>query len=347
MLEEFLAWWLTQCRDLLPRSWRDSGAARAPYLTIVPDRIEQATSLGVFLVEAGAEQPLGHIQPDPGAGKSLAGLLGNRTRPSILALRVPAGSVLGRDVTLPLAAERELASVLGYEMDRLTPFTADELFFSHEIVGRDRAASRITLRLALTPRAQLEPLITQLALAGLSPDAIEGREADGSVRRITLAGRSRGADANRRAIRAGWALAACLAIACLVIPFLRQGAALAASEATVTSLRPRVAAVDRLRARLDASTAGTDVLAAAERDIGDPLDVLATLTQLLPDDTFLTDLSLTGRKLTINGQSASAAKLIGLLSTDPSLANPSFVAPVTRLETTHTDLFSIRADIVR
>jgi general secretion pathway protein L len=105
--------------------------------------------------------------------------------------------------------------------------------------------------------------------------------------------------------------------------------------------------VTAVRSRIEAATAGADVLAAAQRDIGDPLETLASLTDLLPDDTFLTDLSLTGRKLTINGQSASAAKLIGLLSTEPSLGNPSFVAPVTRLETSHTDLFSIRADVIR
>ena len=347
MLDEFVAWWLTQWRDLLPRSWRDRGAERAPYLALVPDRLDHPAALTILYVSAGTERSLGNLAPEPGAGRALATLLGKAARPSVLALRVPPGSVLSRDVALPIAAERDLARVLGYEMDRLTPFSSDELFFSHEVVRRDRAAGRVTLRLALTPRAQVEPLVAILARAGLAPDAIEGREPDGAIRRITLAARAGGPDRAELLTRAAWALAACLAIACLAVPFIRQSSALAASGAAVAALRPRVAQVDRLRASLDAATAGTDVLAAAERDIGDPLDVLATLTDLLPDDTFLTDLSLTGRKLTINGQSASAAKLIGLLSTDPSLANPSFVAPVTRLETSHTDLFSIRADVTR
>ena len=347
MLDEFLAWWLTQWRELLPRSWRERGADRTPYLVLQPDRLDAPSSVAVSMAQGGTERPLGRVTPEPGGGRALGGLLGNRAKPGTIVLRVPTGAVLSREVALPLAAERDLTRVLQFEMDRLTPFSAEELFFSHEIIRRDRVAGRISLRLALAPKAGLEPLIEQLGRAGLAPDAIEGREADGALRRILLASQARAMNRTVLVERGAWAFASILLIACLVIPFIRQQNELAQSAATIAALRPRVAAITALRNRIEASTAGADVLAAAEREIGDPLTVLSTLTSLLPDDTFLTDLSLTGRKVTINGQSASAAKLIGLLSTDPAFDNPSFVAPVTRLETSHTDLFSIRADIAR
>ena len=347
MLDEFLAWWLTQWRDLLPQAWRDRGADRTPYLVLQPDRLVAPDSVAVSVAQGGTERALGRITPELGGARALGGLLGNRAKPATTVLRVPAAAVLSREVTLPLAAERDLTRVLQFEMDRLTPFSADELLFSHEVLRRDRAAGRITLRLDLAPKAGVEPLIEQLGRAGLAPDAIEGREPDGKLRRIVLASRARAVNRTVVAERGAWALAALLLVACLVVPFVRQQNQLDASAASIEALRPKVAAITALRSRILASTAGADVLAAAEREIGDPLAVLATLTSLLPDDTFLTDLSLTGRKVTINGQSASAAKLIGLLSTDPAFDNPSFVAPVTRLETSHTDLFSIRADIAR
>ena len=80
--------------------------------------------------------------------------------------------------------------------------------------------------------------------------------------------------------------------------------------------------------------------------LAEPLAALAAITRSLPDDTYLTDFTLNGRNVTLNGQSASAAKLIGLLAADPSIDNPAFSAPVTRLEATHTDLFSIRAAVL-
>ncbi|HYZ64615.1 MAG TPA: PilN domain-containing protein, partial [Acetobacteraceae bacterium] len=67
----------------------------------------------------------------------------------------------------------------------------------------------------------------------------------------------------------------------------------------------------------------------------------------LPDDTYLYELSLRDRVLTVSGQSAAAARLIPLLAADPAVRNPAFAAPVTRNETTGAESFSIRAEIAR
>ncbi len=345
MLEEFLAWWRAQWRDMLPRRWREAGLDRTPVLVIEPDRLDRPANLRVRLRQGGVERAIGELAAEPGAPRALASLLGGRARPPNLHLHLPAGIMLARDVTLPLAAERDVARVLQYEMDRLTPFAAAEIIHAHEVVRRDRVNGRLNLRLSLVHRPRVEPAIETLVRIGLAPDAIEGREAGGAVRRVPLASRRRGLVRADLLRRGGWAVAAGLALLACVTPFARQGAALGTADRTIARLRPRVAEAHTLRARIIASTAGADVLATARREVADPLVTLAALTRMLPDDTFLTDLSVTGRKLTLNGQSASAAKLIGTLAADPSIRNPAFVAPVTRLETSRSDLFSIRAEL--
>ena len=80
---------------------------------------------------------------------------------------------------------------------------------------------------------------------------------------------------------------------------------------------------------------------------GDPLQILATVTHILPDDTYLTDLSLRQRQLTIVGRSSSAPRLITGMSADPTIRNAAFAAPVTRVEGASVDMFSIRAEIAR
>lgn len=342
MLEEFGAWWLAQWRETLPQAWRDAGADRTPVLLVEPEPLEAPVRLAASLRERGAERRLGELSPS----RPLAARLGGRPRPATTLLRLPPGRVLGRDVTLPLAAERDLARVLAFEMDRLTPFAADELHWGWTVLKRDRAAGRVLLRLALVPKTVVAAALAALDEAGVHADAIEGTEGDGALRRIPLA--QAGAGRVRReqvVLGAAWGAVALLALLAVAVPFLRQGGALAATERRIALLRPAVREADALRGRITAATAGADVLSAARHQLGDPLATLASLTDALPDDTFLTDLSLTGRKLTINGQSASAAKLIGALSANPAIRNPSFVAPVTRLETAHTDLFSIRADL--
>ena len=75
------------------------------------------------------------------------------------------------------------------------------------------------------------------------------------------------------------------------------------------------------------------------------LQILATITRILPDDTFLTDFALRDRQMTLSGRSASAPRLITGLSSDPAIRNTAFAAPVTRIEGATMDIFSIKAEI--
>jgi general secretion pathway protein L len=65
----------------------------------------------------------------------------------------------------------------------------------------------------------------------------------------------------------------------------------------------------------------------SERDkAGRPLVVLAAATRILPDDTYLTEIELRQRKVTLSARSAGAARLIGALASDPEFRNPGFSA---------------------
>jgi general secretion pathway protein L len=75
------------------------------------------------------------------------------------------------------------------------------------------------------------------------------------------------------------------------------------------------------------------------------LAVLAAVTDIVPDDTWLTELSLRQGRLSLGGQSPAAARLIPALAADPMFRNPAFAAPVTRAPDGHADLFVIRAEL--
>ena len=75
------------------------------------------------------------------------------------------------------------------------------------------------------------------------------------------------------------------------------------------------------------------------------VDVLDKLSSVLPDNTYLTDLSLEAGQLRISGISADAAGLVPLLEGSGYFKNASFYAPTTRLAGT-TDRFSIEALVV-
>src|ERR1700732_5606054 len=84
-------------------------------------------------------------------------------------LRLGEADVLGKTVSLPLAAERELDHALASEMDRETPFTAEEIYWNHRVIEADRQNGRLSVRLWLIPKASLDPLLTDLAAVGIRP----------------------------------------------------------------------------------------------------------------------------------------------------------------------------------
>jgi general secretion pathway protein L len=139
-------------------------------------------------------------------------------------------------------------------------------------------------------------------------------------------------------------LCLCLALTAAASPFVQQALAEAELDARIAALQPRVAEVEALRRRVQAEAASGDAIGQEYAAIGDPLAAIAVLTTLLPDDTFLQELSLAQRKLGLRGQSASASRLIAALAADPAIRNPAFAAPVVRVESGQRDVFSIRAE---
>ena len=266
-------------------------------------------------------------------------------------LRVPGDAVLEREVALPAAAERSLDQVLAFEMDRLTPFSADEVHWSWTLLRRDRALNRIVLRLAVVPKARVAAPLAALDAAGAPAGALEaahGQDGAAGLRigqRIALrTGKPEGAWA-RRALAGLATVCALLAVAAVALPFALQSVRGAAAEERIAALRPRVDEVEALRRRALSGGADRDAAAAERARVGDALGVLASLTAVLPDDTFLMDFTLRGGQVTISGQSGGAVRLIGLIAADPMFRNPAFTAPVTRAEgPARRDLFSLRAD---
>ena len=252
--------------------------------------------------------------------------------------------ILVRPVTLPLAAEAGLATLLRYEMDRLTPFSIDDVFWSWRVVGRDRSAATMEVELLLLPRMSAAAALEALDMAGLPPSAIEARLADATPYRLPVTPPDQAAaQRSQRYLRLSMAVAAVLALACLLTPVLRQSLAMADIEADMAVLRDHVAEAQALQRRIAAANSGDDTLISARSRASGALTALAALTHALPDDTFITRLVMQQQRLTVEGQSKAATNLIAALSGEPHLQNPAFTAPVIRSENGQ-EIFGLRAE---
>ncbi len=343
MLREFFAWWRAQLADLLPQELRRSALGSGDALVITPigPLGRGVEAVAVDQRHNGRESPLGHFALEVIGIAELPRMAGKTT-----VLRLGEADVLGKTVSLPLAAERELDQALAFEMDRETPFTAEELYWNHRVIGADRQNGRLSVRLSLVPKANLDPLLTDLAAVGIRPTRLE--IADGADKGTYLPINGDGAHKHRGSHRLLWPAAVCcaaLAIAAVVTPFIRQELTLATLNSQITATQAAAAEADTLRQQIDRLSGSAGFIETERDKAGPPLVVLAATTRILPDDTYLTEMELRQRKLTLSGRSAGAARLIGALAADTEFRNPGFSAPVTRLEALRAELFTINAEV--
>lgn len=318
---EFLRWWARQLAALLATPFRhDNGDGTI--LRVDGDHLELARR------HHGRLTPLGRFPLD------LIGAARARAHPRLLLQADPA-SLLERDLDLPIAAAADPAAIIRLDLDRLTPFAADEIIWTHRVTGHDRARRRLAIRLAILPKSAVAASLATLDHLGLAPAYLTVPRKDGTW--LDLARHAEPPQAHRfdrAALRLAALACAIVVPAALAAPFAVQERRLRDADARIAALRPAVAEAERLR---------RDVAAPAPATTS-PLAVIGRLAAALPDDTFLAELTLRAGHLTIRGQSADAARLIGLLSADPEFHSVAFAAPITQAAT-EGDLFAIQAEL--
>ena len=345
MLSEIFDWWAGQMLDLLPSRLRGQ-PLHSSDATILSVTDLTGANIHVNLARRvrRVEKDLGSFVLDRAGITALGGAL-TAGRSLRLFLKIPPNLLLQRDCNLPLAAEADLARVLVYEMDRITPFSADDLFWTWRLLRRDRAHERLLLRVFLVHKAMLLPLLNQLREARLSPDLLVAQSDGGEWQFVPLQHHAASQGQRRRWSRLAFGICAVLLVAVVATPLVQNSRAIAAANARIDGLRPAIGKVEALRQRLAVDTDSSNILAAEFAKAGDPLQAIAALTDIIPDDAWLATLTLRQRVLIFSGQSNRAARLISALSADPGFRNPSFVTPVTRADSTGAELFTIRTEI--
>ena len=226
MVREFFAWWFGQLADLLPQGLRRSALNAADALVITPigPLGHGAEAVVVDLRRNGKETSLGHFRY---RCRRLGGTAPHR-RDDRACSASANSEVLAKTVTLPLAAERELDQVLAFEMDRETPFKAEELYWTHRD-NRGRPAERAVVGAPLAgPESERSTRCSTELAAGRNP-ARPVEISDGPDKGASLPLNGNGSRAHHASARLLWPAAACcaaLAIAAVVTPFVRQELAL-------------------------------------------------------------------------------------------------------------------------
>lgn len=313
-LRGFLAWWGAGLSAWLPTNWRQALAASADRLLV------QAQGEGLQLRRQAVSglQDIAHLPVPAGRGEGIDPLAGVLTRQAIDLPRwllLPAAGGLRRSLLLPAAARERLREVLGFEIERQTPFAAADVYYDGRVLGV-REDGQLQAELVVVPRARADAAIAQLGALSGWLDGIDLADAEGRPLGVNLL------PVSQRYQRGNpwriWNLAL-LALAVLGLALgLSQvldnrRAAAAQLQADVARRSTQARSVSQQRQRLVDAVEGGAYLQAQRNARPSVVEVVDELARRLPDGTYLEKVSIEGGQLTLIGLSNQAAALVGKL----------------------------------
>ena len=352
-VSRFFIWWVGELAACVPQGlrrvfWRE------------PTVIAIATGDGdamVTLHKRDGMRELGRLALDRGHEPRLRlmQLLRGVSLPDVeIAILVPTATVLRRNVTLPLAAAENLREVLAFEMDRHTPFKANEVAFDYRIASTDLDAKRINIDLAVVPSDAVEQARLVAATLGLTPDRIgvvgtaqetgRAHERERSLNFLPTQRAERSIGRQRLAI-AFAILAVVLAVVAVYMPLLAKQRTLAAYETQLGESRSAALETEALKQRLAAKLEHDRFLIDRRASIPPVTIMLADVTDRLPDGTWLVQLRWQDDKLVMAGYSPSATPLIAELEDSAILSEVRFGSPVTSDPRVGRERFNITAAV--
>lgn len=266
-----------------------------------------------------------------------------------IALVLPSAQVLRRRLVLPVAAHDNLRQVVGFDLDRQTPFRPEDIHYGVRELNEPSPEGRFVAELSATPRASLDPLLDELADLGVAPDRVDvasGNDLAG-LDLLPPARAPRRVDRRRRLNLLLVAAILLLTVGCMVAWLHNRAAALDTMRAQVESMSSDAQRVKSLRQRLTDSAGASGFLAHKKMESPSVLPVIEELTNRLPDDTWLERFTLNATgQIGFQGQSPQAARLIDALKGAKSIGDPSFQGTIQSDPTSGKERFYMQAKAV-
>lgn len=323
-------------------------------LTLIADRRRIRNMLRVtcsgdrFLFRSGADPDAPPLAA-ASIGATLPEEILRHARGGFVLLEWPRETTVTRTLVAPAQAREFLAGIVANQLDRLSPWPVGQILHGHRATPEE--AGRVTARVLIARKADIDAARAALAEMGLSVDRVVGA-ADATHEPIVFwtKGATQSDAAQRRRIRlcVGGGIGAYVALCAFIV----LGASLSASalQEEAAALAARAHALQK-RADAAKNPAVVAALQPSERawiwkEASTPAVVLIdALTRAIPDGAFLESLGLEGGRLRISGLADDAPPLIDALEKTGQFFDAHFSAPTTRASDGRLFRFGVEAQL--
>ncbi len=367
-LAGFWTWWIAQLDPLVPAAPRAALAHRRmrPVLLFEGDHatlwrpvLEQgrATMQQGPSIALGGEAPVVAVAGRAAMAALTSMVYGGAAAATRVVVAVPAREVLRKTIVLPAAVEEDLVQALTYDLDRHTPFKAEELYFDATITRRDPARGIVEVDLAAVRRAIVDPALKHAALWGAEVIRVVPAAANlatpSRINLLPLAMRPAKSFWRRWQLWVPLAVMVLLAVAAVVVPLWQKRDYAIQLNLLADQARAQAAVSETLRLELDGKVA--DYNNALERKYAYPgaLQTVDYVSKLLPDDTWLTQLELKSiakgkeiqHEVLVRGETGNAGRLVQLFEDSTHFAQAAPRAPTTKIQPGPGEIFDLGAQL--
>jgi len=344
---KFLRWWTEELRQAMPAAWQQKLQHALRRVTLVL----QGDSLKVGVDENRSMKTFEEFSITQDSSLQIQQvedlLLNNELQEAPRYLLLELESVLNRELKLPVAAEFNLARVLTFEMDRQTPFKASDVYFDWKILERGGDSGQIRLDLFVVPRTEVDEQVNTLNGRGFGLAGVDIADGGRTLGLNLLPAERRVRSANAKT-RLNFALGAASVV--LLALVMAQSLYLRAHQVTeleeaITNVQGEAREVMQIKQQIEESSEAAGFLAMRRAEAPLAIEVLADVTRILPDNTFLDRLVIGKSSVQMQGKSQNAQQLIELVNASTLLDDASFRGS-TRLDArSGMEIFEINANV--
>ncbi|EAQ98318.1 PilN domain-containing protein [Congregibacter litoralis] len=262
---------------------------------------------------------------------------------------LPDQFVLARALSVPIAAEAELTSVLAMEVAAASPFNAEDTVFGWRETGRDPQLVHVSM--AIASRTAIDRWRRDEQLSSASHGASDTEiwaEANGALVALEGFGEAlRERLYRRRLLRTGILVGAVLALIMVLAAVfaMEQRISLNRFEYMQSRIQNESQAVSAMRATMVDANETIRAANALVAEYPNPHLEIARLTELLSDEAHILHFSMRGRDLRVRGRARDAAVVMQTLAQTPSFASVTAPQAITAVGNTGLEQFHLDIEL--
>ena len=349
----FLRWWWRELSFLVPEKIQQIVSDRRGFIIITPQGSQLTLN---YSLDGSVLEPLAKIDRNESGYAEVKALLDKNEQlaKASAILRLTDKDAIYKELSFPLAAKENINQVVTYELDRYTPFKADQVYFSVKILDGANEPGQIRVMLVLTTRELLDSLFEDLKAMEMPPlladfEDVPNQLDQGRNTYNLLPDRLQQKPAKTPQMIYGALITLVLLLltTALTLPVYLESKAVEALSEKVSTIEKDAKKIKALQSEVDAVINETQKLIDEKKATPPVIEILNTLSKIIKDDTSLAYLQYSDRHLQIQGESPAASTLIAILEDSDLFTKARFVSPVTQNTVSKLERFQITVDVTK